>query len=193
MQNTEMGFFSLTVDNKTFNLTPSLKNMGKIASATDLLGDFDMLFRESTDLWMRLSIAKNVLLSCSDSEDIDFYLVGVSLNLKPHYNKRCISANDQVNVAISLMRHGIVGVNCPDYEGSKKAKGKVMDKFDVNQIISDARMHLDCTKQEAQDLTMTEFRYLLSAKFPSEATQAKNEAPSLESHNAMMKAMMEVK
>ena len=99
--------------------------------------------------------------------------------------------NDQVVVAAALMRHGIAGVNRPDYEGSKKASGKPMDEFDVNKIVADAMIHFNLSEGDALDLTMSKFCYLLASKFPPD--NKKQEVPSLDAHKAAMKKLMEQK
>jgi hypothetical protein len=187
MQSAEVGHFSLNINNKTFNLVASLRNMAKLANAVELIEIYETLHDRFMSDWMRISVARQVLLACSDNPGIDEYLIKCN-NMKPHLNNNQISINDQVMVAAALMRHGIAGVNRPKYAGSDK-KSKAADRFDVNSIVADAMIHFGLSKAEALDLTMSEFCHLLAAKFPPESS--KNDTPSLDDHKAAMKALME--
>jgi hypothetical protein len=187
MQQAEIGHFAVTINNKTFNLIPSLRNMAKLANATRILTFYEMIHSSKVPDWIRLDLARDILLACSNDAAIDKHLIK-SRRQKPHLNKDKISINDQVVVAASLMRHGIAGVNRPDYSGNK-GKSKPLDKFDVNKIVADAMIHFGLSRSEALDLTMSEFCQLLAAKFPPESS--KQDTPSLDDHKAAMKALME--
>lgn len=187
MQQTEIGQFSLRINGKLFNLLPSLRNMAKIANAKRILTTYDMIHSARVPDWIRCNIGREILLACCDDEKIDDYLVKCA-NQEPIENKNSISVNDQVIVACALMRHGIAGVNRPQHAGSKKST-KAADKFDINKTVADAMIHFGLSKSEALDLTMSEFYYLLAAKYPSES--ASTSTPSLNDHKAAMKALME--
>jgi len=190
MQQTAIGHFQLNIHGNTFNLLPSLRNMAKLADAKRILVIYDMIHSPKVPDWLRLDIARDILLACSDDESIDKHLIK-SKKQKPHLNQHKISINDQVLVAAALMRHGIAGVNRPDYEGSKKGNNKPMTEFDVNKIVADAMIHFSLSESDALDLTMSKFSYLLASKFPTEAS--KENIPSLDAHKAAMKKLMEQK
>jgi hypothetical protein len=188
MQSTQIGQFSLTIEDKTFNLLPSLRNMAKIANSRRVLVMYEMIHSPKIPDWLRVDIGREILLACSDNPDIDKHLIKCKRQ-KPHLNKHKISINDQVIVAASLMRHGIAGVNRPEYAGEKKGKAKPMTEFDVNKIVADAMIHFRLSESDALDLTMSKFSYLLASKFPPESN--KETTPSLDAHKEAMKALME--
>lgn len=188
MQQAQIGHFSLTVGDQKFELLPSLRNMAKLANAKRILTMYDMIHSPKVPNWLRLDIAREILLACSNNEAIDKYLIKCRKQ-KPHLNQHKISISDQIVVAASLMRHGIAGVNRPKYEGSKKSKGKAVTEFDVNKIVADAMIHFNLSEEEALNLTMSKFSYLLAAKFPPESSR--EDVPSLEAHKEAMKALME--
>lgn len=188
MQETEIGHFSVTINNKTFKLLPSLRNMATLANSVRILLIYEMIHSPMVPQWYRIDLARDIILACCDDNDIDEHLI-YCRKCKPRLSIKKISINDQIVVAAALMRHGVAGVNRPDYDGSKKGSGKPADKFDVNKIVADAMIYFGLSKQEALDLTMSEFCYLLAAKFPPTASQ--NNSPSLEDHKAAMKALME--
>lgn len=190
MQSTEIGEFSLKIGEKQFKLLPSLRNIATLASATRIITMYEMIHSPKVPNWIRLEIGREILLACSDKENIDKHLIKCR-NQKPHLNKNKISINDQIVVAAALMRHGIAGVNRPEYAGTKSSKKKAVTKFDVNSIVADAMIHFGLSKAEALDLTMSEFCHLLAAKFPPETS--KEDTPSIDDHKAAMKALMEKK
>jgi hypothetical protein len=188
MQSTNIGHFALTIDGQTFNLLPSLRNMAKIDDSKHILWMYEAIHNQSLADYIRIDIGREVLLACSDNAEIDKHLIQCR-NKKPHLNKHKISINDQVVVAASLMRHGIAGVNRPEYAGEKSGKSKPLDEFDVNKIVSDAMIHFRLSESDALDLTMSKFSYLLAAKFPPDSV--KETTPSLDAHKEAMKALIE--
>lgn len=188
MQKAEIGHFSLNIEGKEFDLVPSFKAMSGLANSVRILRMYEMIHSLQVPTWLKLEIGRDVILACSDDKDIGHYLVKVK-NMKPHLNNRCISMSDQITVAASLLRHGIAGVNRPKYAGDKGAKGKAMDKLDINAITAQAMIHFNLSKSEAESLTMSEFCHLLAAKFPPESDSS--DSPSLDAHKAAMKALME--
>jgi hypothetical protein len=183
MQTVEQGHFTLEIDNKKYNLTPSFKNMARLANADRLIIFFDLIHGNIADLATKINVAREILIACSDDESIDKYLIKCKKN-KPHVKPSSISINDQIIVAAALMRHGIAGVNAPKYENSGK-KGKPLTKFDVYQYVADAKNHFGLTLDEAWNLTMTEFRYHLASKFPP--IKDKDSAPDIKEHEQSMK------
>lgn len=191
MQSTEIGQFALNVNGNAFELLPSFRNMAKIANSKRIILFYDMIHSPKIPIWLRLDIAREILLACSNKESIDKHLIKCK-NQKPHLNNKKISINDQVVVAAALMRHGIAGVNRPDYAGDKnKGRSKPMTEFDINKIVADAMIHFKLSEKDAMDLTMSKFCYLLASKFPPDSV--KQETPSIEEHKAAMKKLMEQK
>lgn len=189
MQSTEVGEFTLQIDGKAFTLLPSLRNIAKLAGSEEILSLYDTIHDSFISDYVRVEIGHDVLLACSDSADIEQYLVKCE-GKQPIADENTISVNDQVIVAAALMRHGIAGVNRPEFAGSNE-KSDPAKTFDVNKIVADAMIHFGLSKSEALDLTMTEFCYLLASKFPPDSVTKRNESPSLDDHKAAMKALME--
>ena len=188
MQAAQIGHFSLDVNGDKFELIPSLRNIAKIASAKRILVLYELIHSPKVPTWLRLDTAREILLACSNKESIDKYLIKCK-NQKPHLNQHKISINDQIVVAAALMRHGVAGVNRPEYEGSKKGNSAALEEFDVNKIVADAMIHFRLSEGDALDLTMSKFCYLLASKFPPESS--KQTTPTLDAHKEAMKALME--
>ena len=165
--------------------------MAMLASSTRILLLYEMIHSPKVPFWLRLDIAREILLACSSERGIDKHLIKCR-NQKPHLSNKKISMNDQIVVAAALMRHGVAGVNRPEYEGSEKASGKRIEEFDVNKIVANAMIHFNLSESDALDLTMTKFCYLLASKFPVD-TDKKQVVPSLDAHKEAMKKLMEGK
>jgi hypothetical protein len=74
---------------------------------------------------------------------------------------------DMVLIAQSLIQHGIIGKakvrKLQRHEGSSTSS-----EFSAFEYISAARTHLGMSREEAEQLTMTEFQMMLAAKFPEQ-------------------------
>ena len=188
MQSAEIGLFSMSVDGRTFNLIPNLKNIAKIADKVRILLIYEMIHSPKVPDWYRLDIARDIILACSDSQDIDKHLIR-SCRQMPYVNKHKISINDQVMLAAALMRHGVAGVNRDKISKAGATKKKATE-FDINKIAADAMIHFNMSKSDALNLTMSEFCYLLASKYPKETKQS--DAPSMDAHKRVMKALLEI-
>ena len=184
MQDTQIGHFAVIVDGKKYSLTPTLRNMAKLADARRLIVFYDMIHSQKVPDHILVDLSREIILACSDSARIDENLIKCKRG-KPHITPRSFSANDQVVVAAGLMRHGIAGVNRPRNAGTGKSSREV-EEFDVNKIVADAMIHFEMSRKEALDLTMSEFYLLVAAKFPPESSG--NNAPSVKAHNEVMEA-----
>ena len=97
-----------------------------------------------------------------------------------------------VIVAQNLMMHGIIG----------KAKVRKLQRYETNETTAEfraadyimaARNHFGISREEAENLTMTEFSLLLNAKYPNQKGFTREEFDSVMSEddkrwNAMLAA-----
>lgn len=83
------------------------------------------------------------------------------------YRPGVMPVRDMVLIAQSLIQHGIIGKakvrKLQRHEGSSTSS-----EFSAFEYISAARTHLGMTREEAEQLTMTEFQMMLAAKFPEQ-------------------------
>lgn len=83
------------------------------------------------------------------------------------WRKGALPAGDIIVLANRLMQHGIIGcceINLPsDY---KPKKTDYAAKFNPLEYISLARTWLGMSKEQAEDLTLTEMLYLMKAQMP---------------------------
>lgn len=90
------------------------------------------------------------------------------------YRPGAMPVRDMVLIAQSLIQHGIIGKakvrKLQRHEGSNTSS-----EFNAFEYISAARAHLGMSREEAEQLTMTEFQTMLAAKFPEQKGFTKEE------------------
>lgn len=117
-----------------------------------------------------LYAAMDVLTACCNRDASP--LVGVLVPSKTKkrtflYRPGKMPATDMIIFAHSLMTHGIIGKakvrRLQRHEG-----GQTTSEFNAFEYISAARNHFGMSRDEAEQLTMTEFTMLLAAKYPDQ-------------------------
>lgn len=90
------------------------------------------------------------------------------------YRKGKITTAEMIIIARSLIVHGVVGKTkvrrLQKHEGTSTSS-----EFNAFEYISSARTHLGMSREEAEQLTMTEFQMLLAAKYPEQKGFTKEE------------------
>lgn len=81
---------------------------------------------------------------------------------------------DMVLIAQSLITHGIIG-KAKVRQLQRNESGAATNKFNAFEYISAARTHFGISRDEAQQLTMTEFQLMLAAKYPAQKGYTKEE------------------
>ncbi|WP_409247831.1 DUF6246 family protein [Enterobacter hormaechei] len=83
------------------------------------------------------------------------------------YRPGQIPKNDIIVLAQHLMQHGVVG-KAKVRQLQRHETGARTNEFKAFDYISAARTHFGMIREEASQLTMTEFQMLLSAKYPEQ-------------------------
>ncbi|MBZ6385536.1 MULTISPECIES: DUF6246 family protein [Pantoea] len=90
------------------------------------------------------------------------------------YRKGKMTTAEMIIIARSLIVHGVIGKakvrRLQKHEGTSASS-----EFNAFEYISAARTHLGMSREEAEQLTMTEFQMLLAAKFPEQNGFTKEE------------------
>ncbi|WP_392565807.1 DUF6246 family protein [Utexia brackfieldae] len=155
---------------KTFKLVPSFENISKIGDGDEVIKVYSTLIDDShAQVWrsFRRSMNKQVIkrikstvkaqreaamrvISCCSDDDIS------SLKLP---------IDTLINIAAVLLKYGVSGhakVRVSQRNASKQYKSS----FDINQYITNARIHLALSLAEAKKLTMTEYINMMAMKYP---------------------------
>lgn len=83
------------------------------------------------------------------------------------YRKGAIPMQNIVLIAQSLITHGIIG-KAKVRQLQRHETGKATTEFNAFEYINAARNHFGMSRQEAEQLSMTEFTLLLASKYPNE-------------------------
>ncbi|HDT5900549.1 TPA: hypothetical protein QHC20_005093 [Raoultella ornithinolytica] len=138
--------------------------------------------------------AHTVLTACCDDDISD--LVGW---MRPGKGRKrgfvwrpgSLPPENMVIIARNLMMHGIVG----------KAKVRKLQRYETNETTSEfratdyimaARNHFGISREEAENLTMTEFALMLNAKYPNQKGFTREEFDTvMEEDDRRWQAMMQ--
>jgi len=203
----EIGECLISLGDRDYFFRPSFANMMRIGEPEEIVQAFYDLHNDEQSSLVRRSVAAfggipqwlsgylsrpqsgkqaayaamNVMSACCD-EDIS----SLTGELRPGrtgkwsfvYRKGAMPVADMVLIAQSLIQHGIIGKakvrRLQRHEG-----GDATTAFNAFEYISAARTGLELSRNEAENLTMTEFQMLLAAKFPEQKGFTKEEYESV--------------
>ena len=126
--------------------------------------------RTSTYGKRALVAAITVLEACSNDDLTP--LVGEFRPVKRR--KGLMDDFDMVLIAQSLITHGIIG-KAKVRQLQRNESGATTNEFNAFEYISAARTHFGISRDEAQQLTMTEFQLMLAAKYPAQKGYTREE------------------
>lgn len=164
---TEYGHARIRWQGVEYTLSPSLLNISKLGSPTEIIEDFKQ-FIEASVIW-KFIIATRVIDACSDIEIPESLLGSVKFSetknrfmyVQPSHGLPMI--NDVIVLAEHLLIHGVCGKS-----DSSKSTGEPLKEFDAYKMMELARVHLELSSGDAANLTMTEMHRMMKVKFPAE-------------------------
>lgn len=92
------------------------------------------------------------------------------------YAPGIMPAHDIIMIARDLIEHGMVGKSPLRVPLRSKKPQKASSEFKVSEFINSARAHFGMSRDEAEDLSMTEYQQIVKLKFPEP------EGPTQEEH-----------
>jgi len=114
--------------------------------------------------------AMSVLAACCErdlSRLIGEIIPGKSGKWAFVYRKGVVPLSDMVLIAQSLITHGIIG-KAKVRQLQRHESNKATTEFNAFEYISAARNHFGISRDEAEQLSMTEFQMMLAAKYPDQ-------------------------
>lgn len=126
-----------------------------------------------------LSAAMHVMTCCCDDDItslIGEWKIGKSGIV---YKRGDMSPEEIIIIGRELIEHGIIGKAKVRKLQRNEGKGEYSNEFRAIDYINSARAHFNMTRNEAVNLTMTEFQLLLKNKFPDEKGLTREEYDSL--------------
>lgn len=192
----EIGEVLITVGEEDYFFRPSFINMTRIGEPEEIVQAlYDLHNDEAAELMRKATVAlgylpawiadhcispqyskkatvaaMTVLQACSDQNVTSLtgeVVPGRSGRWTFVYRKGYMTPEEMIIVARSLMAHGVVGKakvrRLQRHEGAEAST-----EFNAFEYISAARTHLGMSREEAEQLTMTDFQLLLAAKYPEQ-------------------------
>lgn len=117
-----------------------------------------------------LSAAIIIMRSCCEDD-----ISGLVGSWKPSkkgmiYVRGGMPVADIVTIGRRLMEHGVIGMSkMRKLQRDEGKKGEFTKEFNTMEYISMARAHFGMSREQAEDLTMTELQELIKVKFPQKA------------------------
>ncbi|MGF6562751.1 DUF6246 family protein [Erwinia aphidicola] len=114
--------------------------------------------------------AMSVLAACCErdlSRLIGEIIPGKSGKWTFVYRKGAMPAVEMVLIAQSLITHGIIG-KAKVRQLQRHESNQATSEFNAFEYISAARNHFGMSRDEAEQLSMTEFQMMLAAKYPEQ-------------------------
>lgn len=189
---TEIGEMRISLADRSFFFKPSFSAMARIGTGAEIveiyskLGGADYLrtmqhignlpFGAQIQVMKTLSTpvygrhvlsAAFIIMQCCCEDDISV-LIG-SWRPTPRgvkYVPGVMPVSDIITIAKNLIEHGVIGKSPLKVPQRSESQAKTTSEFNISQYIISARTHFGISREEAEDLSMTEFQQMVKNKFP---------------------------
>ncbi|EPH3168719.1 DUF6246 family protein [Escherichia coli] len=199
---TEIGEMRISLADKSFFFKPSFRAMNEIGTPKEIVevyarlngidyvaplqhveylpfgAQMQVMKTISKPVYGRhvLSAAYIVMQSCCE-DDISVLIGGWKPTPRGvRYVPGIMPVSDIIIIARNLMQHGIIGKSPLKVPERLEEQGKkTTNEFHASQYIISARTHFDMTRDEAENLSMTEFQMMIKNKYPEPKGLTKEE------------------
>ena len=189
---TEIGELRISLADKSFFFKPSFRAMNEIGTPKEIVemyatlngadylqtmqhveglppgAQIQVMKAVSKPVYGRhvLSAAYIVMQACCE-EDVSMLIGGWKPTARGvRYVPGVMPVNDIIIIARNLLDHGIIGKSPLKVPQRSESQAKTTSEFNVSQYIISARTHFGMTREEAEDLSMTEFQQMIKNKYP---------------------------
>lgn len=199
---TEIGEMRISLSDRSFFFKPSFRAMNEIGTPKEIVevyaklngidyvaplqhveylpfgAQMQVMKTISKPVYGRhvLSAAYIVMQSCCE-DDISVLIGGWKPTPRGvRYVPGIMPVSDIIIIARDLMQHGIIGKSPLKVPERLEEQGKkTTNEFHASQYIISARTHFDMTRDEAENLSMTEFQMMIKNKYPEPKGLTKEE------------------
>lgn len=199
---TEIGEMRISLSDRSFFLKPSFRAMNEIGTPKEIVevyarlngidyvaplqhveylpfgAQMQVMKTISKPVYGRhvLSAAYIVMQSCCE-DDISVLIGGWKPTPRGvRYVPGIMPVSDIIIIARNLMQHGIIGKSPLKVPERLEEQGKkTTSEFHASQYIISARTHFDMTRDEAENMSMTEFQMMIKNKYPEPKGLTKEE------------------
>ena len=199
---TEIGEMRISLSDRSFFFKPSFRAMNEIGTPKEIVevyaklngidyvaplqhveylpfgAQMQVMKTISKPVYGRhvLSAAYIVMQSCCE-DDVSVLIGGWKPTPRGvRYGPGIMPVSDIIIIARNLMQHGIIGKSPLKVPERLEEQGKkTTNEFHASQYIISARTHFDMTRDEAENLSMTEFQMMIKNKYPEPKGLTKEE------------------
>lgn len=199
---TEIGEMRISLSDRSFFFKPSFRAMNEIGTPKEIVevyarlngidyvaplqhveylpfgAQMQVMKTISRPVYGRhvLSAAYIVMQSCCE-DDVSVLIGGWKPTPRGvRYVPGIMPVSDIIIIARNLMQHGIIGKSPLKVPERLEEQGKkTTNEFHASQYIISARTHFDMTRDEAENLSMTEFQMMIKNKYPEPKGLTKEE------------------
>lgn len=199
---TEIGEMRISLSDRSFFFKPSFRAMNEIGTPKEIVevyaklngidyvaplqhveylpfgAQMQVMKTISKPVYGRhvLSAAYIIMQSCCE-DDISVLIGGWKPTPRGvRYVSGVMPVSDIIIIARNLMQHGIIGKSPLKVPERLEEQGKkTTNEFHASQYIISARTHFDMTRDEAENLSMTEFQMMIKNKYPEPKGLTKEE------------------
>jgi len=170
---TRYGFGGIYIDDKEYKISPTFQNIDKLGTPKEIIETFTSFFNCPSINW-QYHRAVEILQACCEPKLPN----SATGRFKVYENGKLKLINppsqdfmhDIIVLATHCLRHGVIGVT----DSESESEGEPIKEFDVYFYIGLACEHLRRSREEAADMTLTEFLMMWDIRFP-EAKKKRDE------------------
>jgi len=176
---TRYGFGAIHIDDKQYKISPTFQNIDKLGTPKEIIETFTSFFNCPSINW-QYHRAVEILQACCEPNLPDKvtgrFRVDGRGKMKLVNPPSADFMHDIIVLASHCLKYGVVGVT--DSESTEE--GEPISEFDVYHFIGLACEHLGRTREQAADMTLTEFMMAWDIKFPEQKRARQERLSKLE-------------
>lgn len=188
---TRYGFGAIHIDDKQYKISPTFQNIDKLGTPKEIIETFKSFFNCPSINW-QYHRAVEILQACCEpklpEKVTGRFRVDERGKMKLVNPPSQDFMHDIIVLASHCLKYGVVGVS----DGESLEEGEPITEFDVYQFIGLACEHLGRTREQAADMTLTEFMMSWDIKFPEQKKEREEKARKAKSLNALMEYQKEL-
>lgn len=162
----EYGYGTFKFDGEVYSIAPTFSNIAAIGTPKEIIHCVKLLDNPHTCYY----VALRILQACCDKELPEFAINEPLPDLTPTGEMISFASTDNedhvsfvIGVARHCIKHGICGAVELD---SSEDKTEEIDEFDAYKFIESAMIMFNIKRDEAANMTMTEYIRLAKIKYP---------------------------
>lgn len=181
---TRYGFAAIYIDDVEYKLSPTFQNIDKLGTPKEIIETVTSLYNCPSINWQYHRALEIVQACCEPKlpeKATGRFKVYDNGKLKLVNPPSSDFMSDILVLASHCIKHGVIGVTGDESSGD----GEPMKEFDSYMYMGLAQEHLNKTREQAADMTMTEFLMAWDIKFP-EAKKKRDEKLSKAEQQRLM-------